>query len=199
MTFGATPPESGTLNIGRDRVELNGMSPRRAIGMGCILIPGDRLAGTIPSLTVCDNVNQPVLIWVSRAWALAQAALVRNASLLANRFDVRPRDPMRLLGALSGGNQQKALLAKWFQTAPRLILLDEPTQGVDVGARAQVFEAIEGVARSGAAVLCASSDYEQLTAICDRVLVFSRGAVTEDLAADKINKSAIAQACYRAG
>ena len=106
---------------------------------------------------------------------------------------------MRLLGALSGGNQQKALLAKWFQTAPRLILLDEPTQGVDVGARAQVFEAIEAVARSGAAVLCASSDYEQLTAICDRVLVFSRGAVTEELVGDKINKSAIAQACYRAG
>jgi ribose transport system ATP-binding protein len=199
MTFGATPAESGTLNIGRDRVDLSDMSPRRAIGMGCILIPGDRLAGTIPSLTVCDNVNQPVLARVSRAWALAQAALVQNASILANRFDVRPRDPMRLLGALSGGNQQKALLAKWFQTLPRLILLDEPTQGVDVGARAQVFEAIEVVVRSGAAVLCASSDYEQLTAICDRVLVFSHGAVTEDLAGDKINKSAIAQACYRAG
>ena len=106
---------------------------------------------------------------------------------------------MRLLGALSGGNQQKALLAKWFQTEPRLILLDEPTQGVDVGARAQVFEAIEAVARSGAAVLCASSDYEQLTAICDRVLVFNHGVVTGELVGDKINKSAIAQACYRAG
>jgi ribose transport system ATP-binding protein len=200
MTFGAAPAQSGTLDIAGDRVELSSMTPRRAIRMGCILIPGDRLAsGTVPTLTVCDNVNQPVLSRVSRGWALAQAALVRNAYLLANRFDVRPRDPTRLLGALSGGNQQKALLAKWFQTEPRLILLDEPTQGVDVGARAQVFEAIAAAARVGASILCASSDYEQLSAICDRVLVFNRGAVTEELIGDKINKSAIAQACYRAG
>jgi ribose transport system ATP-binding protein len=199
MIFGATPALSGTLDIAGDRVELSGMSPRRAIGMGCILIPGDRLtSGAVPSLTVSDNINQPVLSRVTRSWALAQATLVRNAYLLANRFDVRPRDPTRLLGALSGGNQQKALLAKWLQTEPRLILLDEPTQGVDVGARAQVFEAIAAAARSGASVLCASSDYEQLTAICDRVLVFNRGMVTEELIGDKISKSAIAQACYRA-
>jgi len=199
MIFGATSADSGTIDISGDRAELNGMSPRRAIGLGCILIPGDRLtSGAVPSLTVSENVNQPVLSRISRAWALAQTALVRNASVLANRFDVRPRDPMRLLGALSGGNQQKALLAKWFQTNPRFILLDEPTQGVDVGARAQVFEVIADAARSGAAILCASSDYEQLTAICDRVLVFSRGKVTEELVSGKISKSAIAQACYRA-
>jgi ribose transport system ATP-binding protein len=134
---------------------------------------------------------------VSRAWALANSALARNAVALTDRFDVRPRDPERLFGALSGGNQQKALLAKWFQTAPRLILLDEPTQGVDVGARAQVFFAIASAAQRGAAVLCASSDYEQLAAICNRVLVFNRGAVIEELVGDRIGKSAIAQACYR--
>ncbi|HZZ60982.1 MAG TPA: sugar ABC transporter ATP-binding protein [Roseiarcus sp.] len=199
MAFGATPAQSGTLDIADDRVELGRMSPRRAIGMGCILIPGDRLAsGAVPGLTVSENLNQPVLSRVTRGWALAQAALIRNARVLANRFDVRPRDPTRLLGALSGGNQQKALLAKWFQTDPRLILLDEPTQGVDVGARTQVFEAIAAAARSGASILCASSDYEQLTAICDRVLVFKRGMVTEELIGDRISKSAIAQACYRA-
>ena len=98
---------------------------------------------------------------------------------------------------MSGGNQQKALLAKWFQTEPRLILLDEPTQGVDVGARAQVFDAIAAAARSGASVLCASSDYEQLTAICDRVLVFNRGCVTSELVGAQISKPAIAEACYK--
>ena len=166
------------------------MSPRRAIKIGCILVPGDRLtSGAVPTLTVSENVNQPVLARVSRAWALAEAALLHNASVLADRFDVRPRDPTRLLGALSGGNQQKALLAKWFQTEPRLILLDEPTQGVDVGARAQVFDAIAEAARSGAAVLCASSDYEQLTAICDRVLVFNRGAARTCWSATRSIKS----------
>ena len=74
MTFGATPALSGTLYIAGDWVELSSMSPRRAIGMGCILIPGDRLtSGAVPSLTVCDNVSQPVLSKVSRGWALAQA------------------------------------------------------------------------------------------------------------------------------
>jgi ribose transport system ATP-binding protein len=77
------------------------------------------------------------------------------------------------------------------------MLLDEPTQGVDVGARAQVFSAIAKAAEEGATVLCASSDYEQLSAICDRVLVFSRGEVIEEIAGDRISKSAIAEACYR--
>ena len=83
-------------------------------------------------------------------------------------------------------------------TEPRLILLDEPTQGVDVGARAQVFDAIAEAARSGAAVLCASSDYERLTAICDRILVFNRGVATDILIGDNINRAAVARACYRA-
>jgi ribose transport system ATP-binding protein len=77
------------------------------------------------------------------------------------------------------------------------MLLDEPTQGVDVGARAQVFCAIAEAAEAGATVLCASSDYEQLAAICDRVLVFSRGVVADEISGDRISKSAIAEACYR--
>ena len=91
------------------------------------------------------------------------------AAKLAEAFDVRPRDPMRLVGELSGGNQQKVVLAKWFQVDPGLILLDEPTQGVDIGAREQVFQTIRGMSDKGACVICASSDHEQLAAICDRV------------------------------
>ena len=198
MTYGATAATAGILELEGARHDLRHFAPHLAIANGCVLVPGDRLtAGAVPTLSVTENVSQPVLGRVSRAWALANAALARNAAALTDQFDVRPRDPERLFGALSGGNQQKALLAKWFQTTPRLILLDEPTQGVDVGARAQVFLAIATAAQSGAAVLCASSDYEQLTAICDRVLVFNRGAVIEELVGDRISKSAIAQACYR--
>src|SRR5262249_61454806 len=130
-------------------------------------------------------------------WALANSKLTRNAALLAERFDIRPRNPALLLGTLSGGNQQKALLAKWLQMAPRLVLLDEPTQGVDVGARAQVFAAIAEAAEKDATVICASSDYEQLAAICDRVLVFGGGVVVDEIEGDRITKSAIAEACYR--
>jgi ribose transport system ATP-binding protein len=197
MAYGAVPAVSGTLDLGGRTLELAGLTPSIALAAGCILIPSDRQeSGAVSALSVTDNVNLPVLGRVSRAWALASSALAANAALLADRFDVRPRDPAMLLGALSGGNQQKVLLAKWFQTSPRLVLLDEPTQGVDVGARAQVFSAIGKVAEEGATVLCASSDYEQLTAICDRVLVFSRGIVVDELSGDRLSKSAIAEACY---
>ena len=197
--YGAAPGSSGTLALGGQAVDVARLNPRRAIAHGCVLIPGDRLqSGAVATLSVSENLNQPVFGAVTRGWAMSGASLLRNAADLVARFDVRPRDPQALLGSLSGGNQQKVVLAKWFQTRPRLILLDEPTQGVDVGARAQVFDAIAEAASQGAAVLCASSDYEQLTAICDRVVVFARGRVVAELAGAAISKASIAQACYRA-
>ena len=114
-------------------------------------------------------------------------------------FDVRPNDPSLPYGALSGGNQQKALLAKWFQTEPRLLLLDEPTQGVDVGARQQIYELIRGAAEGrGMYVVCASSDYEQLATICDRVIVFGRGRVWRELVGADLTKERIVEQCYAA-
>jgi ribose transport system ATP-binding protein len=150
MAFGAVPAAGGTLELGDRAIALAGLTPTDAIAAGCILIPGDRQeAGAVTTLGISDNLNLPVLGRVSNAWALAGSELAANAARLAERFDVRPRDPSLLFGALSGGNQQKALLAKWFQTSPRLVLLDEPTQGVDVGARAQVFSAIAKAAEDG--------------------------------------------------
>jgi ribose transport system ATP-binding protein len=144
------------------------------------------------------NISLPVLGRITPAWAIREGSLKNNAASLSERFDVRPRDPSLMFAALSGGNQQKVLLAKWLQLHPRLLLLDEPTQGVDVGAREQVFDAIRAAAATGACVLCASSDYEQLAAICDRVLVFNRGKAVSELMGQQISKSSIAQACYRA-
>jgi ribose transport system ATP-binding protein len=97
------------------------------------------------------------------------------------------------VASLSGGNQQKVVLAKWLQMAPKLILLDEPTQGVDIGARQTVFRHIASAASAGAAVGCASSDYEQLAAICSRVLIFAAGRVIAILEGAEINKEAIAE------
>ncbi len=175
------------------------MSPSKAIEAGCVLIPGDRQnAGAVGSITLLDNISLPVLSSATREWSIRDAVLERNAAELAERFDIRPRNPWLPFAALSGGNQQKVLLAKWLQLRPRLILLDEPTQGVDVGAREQVFDAIRSATQMNACVLCASSDYEQLAAICDRVLVFNRGRVVTELSGAHISKSSIAQACYRA-
>ncbi len=95
---------------------------------------------------------------------------------------MRPNDPGRNYQSLSGGNQQKALVAKWMQTEPRLLLLHEPTQGVDVGCpRADLPRCSRAAAERGMSILCASSDYEQLAAICDRVLVIGNGRIVREL------------------
>jgi ribose transport system ATP-binding protein len=100
------------------------------------------------------------------------------------------------LESLSGGNQQKVLLAKWLQTEPHLLLLDEPTQGVDVGARQQIYQAIDAASAKGMAILCASTDYEQLAQICDRVLIFARGVVVREIAGAELTKERIAEQVY---
>jgi ribose transport system ATP-binding protein len=112
---------------------------------------------------------------------------------LGERFAVAPNDPGMPLGALSGGNQQKVVLAKWLQRDPRVLLLDQPTQGVDVEARRQLFDQISGMARRGAAVLCASADYEELAALCDRLLIVARGRVVRTLERHELTKERIAE------
>jgi ribose transport system ATP-binding protein len=195
--FGAKPARSGTLTLHGHAYELARITPPKAIGAGCVLIPGDRSAGAIAVLNVMDNLNLPVVGKVFNPWRLSGTRMARHARRLAERFDVRPRDPHLLFGALSGGNQQKVLLAKWLQQEPSLVLLDEPTQGVDVGAREQVFEQIRETAGRGAAVLCASSDHEQLEAIASRVLVFSRGRQIGELVGAQVTKDAITRLCYQ--
>jgi ribose transport system ATP-binding protein len=196
---GAKPARSGTLTLHGDAHELAHMTAHKAIEAGCVVIPGDRSSGAIAVLNVIDNLNLPVLDKVFNPWRLSGTRMARHANYLTERFDVRPRDPHLLFGALSGGNQQKVLLAKWLQQEPNLILLDEPTQGVDVGAREQVFEQIREAAARGAAVLCASSDQEQLEAIASRVLVFSRGRQIGELIGAQVSKDAITCLCYRGG
>jgi ribose transport system ATP-binding protein len=116
---------------------------------------------------------------------------------ILERFQVRPPEPDRRFATLSGGNQQKALLAKWVQIKPRVMLLHEPTQGVDVGARKAIFELLRDNAASGTAVLYASVEYDDLAHICDRVLVFRRGRVAGELSGTALSAESIARHCYQ--
>ena len=198
MAYGARRASAGSLRIGQRTIALPDQTPDAAIAARCVYVPADRLAaGAIANLPVTSNVTLPVLDRSGGGWLLRFRDLRAQAARLAETYDVRPRDPARLLGTLSGGNQQKVVLAKWFQIEPELILLDEPTQGVDIGAREQVFGAIRAMSAGGACVICASSDHEQLAALCDRVLVFSRGRVVASLEGAAISKAAIAENCYR--
>ncbi len=197
LLFGARPAVSGELTLAGKSVRVQEMTPGEAIAQGLALIPADRPnAGAIGVLPVSDNVTMPLLGRAFNALMLDRGGMVRRAVDIAQAFTVQPRDPRLPLSALSGGNQQKVLLGKWLQLEPRLVLLDEPTQGVDVGARQNVFQHIARAAAGGACVICASSDYEQLEAICSRVLVMAQGRVTAELVRPHITKQAIAEHCY---
>jgi ribose transport system ATP-binding protein len=197
LIYGALRAENGTLMLGSERFDLPALSPAAAIKAGLVLIPGDRpLAGGVGGLPIMDNVTLPALANRFRPFLLRRGAMVMASRDLGDRFGIVPNRPMQPLASLSGGNQQKVILAKWLQLSPKLILLDEPTQGVDVGARQTVYQAIRDAASAGACVLCASSDAEQLAEICDRVVVLGRGKIAAELAPPDLSKHAITECCY---
>jgi ribose transport system ATP-binding protein len=195
LLFGAKQAVTGVMRIGESSYSLTEISPSMAVEKGMVLIPVDRRGqGLVEELSVVENISLPVLRDFG-PWRLQHSNLRRSVKNLMSEFDVRPVDPVNRVGNLSGGNQQKVLLAKWLQTKPKMILLHEPTQGVDVGAREQIYQILKKQAASGAIILCASSDYEELATLCSRVLIFSRGKVVEELVGKQLTKDAIAHRC----
>ncbi len=195
--YGALPATEGWMTLDTEHLPIAGMRPHLAIAHGIALVPGDRLHdGSIPSLTAGENINLPVLGRYFKRGRLQQRELDHNAHTLMLSFEVRPPRPDLEYGSFSGGNQQKAMMSKWHQTAPRVLLLHEPTQGVDVGARQQIFNIIRNQP-SFTATICASSDYEQLAAICDRVAVVARGHLAGILTGAEVTKERIADLCLR--
>jgi ribose transport system ATP-binding protein len=195
MLIGALPAQTGRMRLRTKTHELPGMTPAAAINAGICYVPGERLReGCIGELTVSENVTLPVLRRFFRGW-LRGREIDGHARAQLQRLAVRPPDPALPLEALSGGNQQKVLLAKWLQLAPALLILQEPTQGVDVGAREQIFTIIREFAERGGGVLCLSGDHEQLALLCQRVLIFRRGRVAAELTGPDVTKDKIAHEC----
>jgi ribose transport system ATP-binding protein len=200
LLYGARQAAAGRLVLRDEAIDLKRLTPTRAIESGLVLIPADRKTdGSVGSLPVVDNMALSVLDRYFNGVLLERRRMRRETGALMREFDVRPSDPALPYGLLSGGNQQKALLAKWFQTDPRLLLLDEPTQGVDVGSRQQIFGLLRSaVEQGGTHVLCASSDYEQLSLLCDRVIIFGRGRIWRELVGGDVTKERIIEQCYAA-
>jgi ribose transport system ATP-binding protein len=195
--YGAISARDGTVTIDDLELSIPAMTPSRALDHRIALVPGDRPRnGSVATLSAGENINMPVLSRYFRRMRLIRRDLNRNAAGLMKDFDVRPPRPDFEYGSFSGGNQQKAMMAKWHQVEPRVLLLHEPTQGVDVGARQQIFNLILA-ASATTATICATSDYEQLTAICNRVAVIAQGRVAGFLSGDDLTKDRIADFCLR--
>jgi ABC-type sugar transport system ATPase subunit len=156
-------------------------SPRDAIAAGIGMVPGERSLGLIMNQSVRDNILLPNLDTLSRMGYLDRAAGDRIVAELMELLDIRPRQPHLKASALSGGNQQKVILAKWLARRVAVLLLDDPTQGIDVAAKAQIHALIADLVGRGAAAMIYSSDLAELARLCDRVLAVRQGRITATL------------------
>lgn len=191
--FGSSSRLGGEVFVDGKRVP--GGRPDLAIGLGLAFLPPDRkVAGSFAGLTAQENLT---ILRLRAFWRrlLMRRRLERDEAISwFRRLDVRPLSTRQLFGTFSGGNQQKILFGKWLSTAPRLFLLDEPTQGVDVGAKAQLHREIQSMAASGTAVIVSSTDLEELATICSRTIVLRHGRVDRVLEGDGVTVGNLTEA-----
>jgi ABC-type sugar transport system ATPase subunit len=178
--FGLDPIDSGEISLRGKVVRIT--NPRKGVAAGIALVPEDRKGqGIIPALSVRENFTLAVITRITNAlliFARREKAIVTD---LADRLKVNPPQIERPLNAFSGGNQQKVVLGKWLLSEPSLLILDEPTRGVDVGAKADIHEIIGEFAQSGGAVLMISSELPELLAVCDRIFVLHEGNLVAEI------------------
>jgi simple sugar transport system ATP-binding protein len=190
VLFGVDPATGGTLAIGGADVRLR--TPRQAIGHRLAFCSEDRkVAGIIPDLSVRENI---ILALQARQGWLARVPPRRQREI-ADRFiqamRIRTPDAEKAVKLLSGGNQQKVLLARWIITEPKLLILDEPTRGIDVGAKFEIAKLMEDLCRDGMAILFISSELEEVVRSCQRVAVLRDRRKVGELVGDQVSEAAI--------
>jgi ribose transport system ATP-binding protein len=192
--FGAKPRQGGAVTVRGQRIAPG--RPDLAMTQGVGYVPGDRATlGAFGLLTSRENVSisDPTRYW--RWPRLSQRSERAEMRDWVKRLDVRPPNTEQGFASLSGGNQQKLVLARWLRRDPNVLLLDEPTQGVDIGAKAAIHHQIISVAQRGAAVIMSSSDVDELAALCHRVLVLRGGRVDSQLEGRSVSATNISRAC----
>jgi ribose transport system ATP-binding protein len=199
LLFGAQPATSGTLRLGGKALDVAGLSPKRSVRERIALVPADRQAqGLSQDLTLWENIVMLVEDEHYRGGVFHRGELVALAREAIARFEIRPPLARAVTSTFSGGNQQKALLAKWLIARPRLLLLHEPTQGVDVGARQDIYRFVKAAAAlEQTSVLWVTTEFGELAQVCDRVIVLSEGRPVATLAGEELSNESISAAALR--
>ena len=198
LIYGAQRARVGHLTLAGRSFIASSATPDNSIRQRMVLVPANRLRdGIAPRRSVADNVAVPMLARYFRRGRLRLGSLHSGVTAVLQACDVRPADPQRQMATLSGGNQQKAVLGKWLQTKPSVLLMHEPTQGVDIGARKQIFSLIREAAGEGAGVVIASAEHEDLAHVCNRVLVFRGGRVASELSGAALTSDRLLDESYR--
>lgn len=188
--------------VGHLRLSGSEIPMRSGVGYriqrGLALVPGDRKRKALAvELTIRENLTLPRVATYIRSGFMQRHRERRESDRLIRRFGVKTPSGDVAASQLSGGNQQKVVLAKWLSTSPRVLLVHEPTHGVDVGAKAEIFDLVAAAAAEGKGILIASVEYEDLAHLCDRVLVFSGGRVCAELAGPGLTTETLTAAVFR--
>jgi ribose transport system ATP-binding protein len=195
--FGVDAPLGGTVNLGGKIVKIS--SAQDAINNGIYLIPEDRRhSGLILDVPIRENISLPALMRYSSAGLVNYEAERKVATEMCEKLKVKTPSIDAFAGNLSGGNQQKVVLAKWLSLNPKLLIFDEPTRGIDVGAKSEIYTLMRQLAESGVAIIMISSDMEEVLNQSDRIAVMHEGAITgilerEDCTEETVMKLAVGQ------
>jgi ribose transport system ATP-binding protein len=188
LITGAQAPAAGQLLLDGEPVSFS--SPGAAIKAGIASVPQNRRTeGCIPAMSLRQNITLSDLGPFWRGGWLRQADERIATRSAVERFGIKPASTEKAMSKFSGGNQQKAVLAKWTRIGPRILVLDEPTQGVDVGAKQEIAQIITELADDGVGILLASSDFEELVNLCDRVIVLNRGQLVAEVPREDLTES----------
>jgi ribose transport system ATP-binding protein len=187
---GADRLTAGTVKVDGTTLALS--NPRAAIAAGIGLLPEERKReGIIPGRSVTSNMALPSMARFSKAGIINHRKLKRTAEDLLKRVNLRPFQLDRQIKLFSGGNQQKAIIARWLAAGSRILLFDEPTRGIDVGAKSEIYRLIEDLAAEGHCVIVVSSELPEVLRVSDRVLVMRDGAIAAKLGRDQLSEETI--------
>jgi len=190
--FGIDRPVAGTIQLEGHALTIR--SPRDAIAHGIYLIPEDRKrAGLILEDDITSNISLPNLESFATAYLVDRDREETTAKQQTRRLNIRTPSVTTVTGTLSGGNQQKVVLAKWLAMSPHVMLFDEPTRGIDVGAKSEIYSLIRALSDAGVAVLMISSDMEEVVGVSDRILVMHEGQISGELGRDQFSEHNVMQ------
>lgn len=190
MIFGAKPKESGQILL--NGKEINPKSPREAIDLGIALVPEDRKRhGTLLTNSIKNNINMPIYQRISKASVIHSGKEKKTAEKYREEIQIKCPTINQLVKNLSGGNQQKVILGKWLAADSQLIIFDEPTRGIDVGAKFEIYKLINALVEQGRSVLMISSEMEELMGMSDRIIVLAEHRMTGELMKEQFNADTI--------
>jgi ABC-type sugar transport system ATPase subunit len=188
--FGLSKADSGNVELFGKKVKIN--SPRTAIRNGIAFVPEDRKRqGIIAKMSLRDNVSITILKNLFPFGIISEKVKAGICDEYIKKLDIMPKSQTRLLQFFSGGNQQKVVLAKWLVSKPKILIMDEPTRGIDVGAKKEIYHIIRDLAESGISIIFISSEIEEIIGICDRVIVLHEGIITGELNREKADQESI--------